>query len=359
MTPADETNRFVGGPAWNAATDVPVPATPLRHVMSGHDYPVPPPQPRPVRMPSYVPVPAYVPPPALASVPAPVSVPAPAPAAAAAPQPDAPASTHKTLLFANDKSSGKTTTANAVLVSLLDRYPVLMRSVAVREYDRQPRLATVFGPEDGLGAMLHFNARNAEAYDEARAIAGDPNATPWDDLLFSLGSGGLLVDLGANIFSEICRILDEEPRPLFPDGGEALGLVVPVTTAGDSIDSAITAIEAGLSWGPKVTVFAMEQEYLGRFDTAPAEWAQWRDRMLATEGTRFQALRMEKLQVADIGGVVFQRIDRMVAQAQEMLRSTRLEGAEYIRAIRKARAEVAWGARTLSAVQPIADWFAR
>ena len=29
----------------------------------------------------------------------------------------------KTLIFANDKSSGKTTTANAVLVSLLQRYP--------------------------------------------------------------------------------------------------------------------------------------------------------------------------------------------------------------------------------------------
>ncbi len=38
----------------------------------------------------------------------------------------------KTLIFANDKSSGKTTTANAVLVSLLQRYPILMRSIDVR-----------------------------------------------------------------------------------------------------------------------------------------------------------------------------------------------------------------------------------
>ena len=59
----------------------------------------------------------------------------------------------KTLIFANDKSSGKTTTANAVLVSLLDRYPLLMRSVQVREYDRQPRLATIFRKEDGFASM--------------------------------------------------------------------------------------------------------------------------------------------------------------------------------------------------------------
>ena len=63
--------------------------------------------------------------------------------------------------------------------------------------------------------------------------------------------------------------------------------------------------------------------------------------------------------MSDIGRVVFQRIDRLVANAQEMLRSTSLQGADYIRAVRKARAEVAWGAKTMDAVRPIADWFAR
>ena len=70
-------------------------------------------------------------------------------------------------------------------------------------------------------------------------------------------------------------------------------------------------------------------------------------------------IRIEKLAVADIGRVVFQRIDRMVSSAQEMLRSTNLQGADYIRAVRKARAEVAWGAKTMDAIKPIADWFAR
>ena len=63
--------------------------------------------------------------------------------------------------------------------------------------------------------------------------------------------------------------------------------------------------------------------------------------------------------MADIGRVVFQRIDRIVAEAQAMLRSSDLQGADYVRAIRKARAEVAWGAKTLDAVRPIADWYAR
>jgi hypothetical protein len=266
----------------------------------------------------------------------------------------------RTLVFANDKSSGKTTTANAVLVSLLDRYPMLMRSVAVREYDRQPRLATIFRKEDGLGAMTHYDARNAQAFDAERELAHDPNATAWDDLLFSLGSGGLIVDLGANIFADICRILDEEPRPIFPDDGECIGVVVPVTTARDSIESAISVIEAVMEWGSKVAIFVVQQEYLGRFDNgAPEEWTNFRDKMQAKEGTRLSVLKVEKLQVADIGRVVFQRIDRMVAEAQGMLRSTDLQGADYIRAIRKARSEVAWGAKTLDAVRPIADWFAR
>ncbi len=266
--------------------------------------------------------------------------------------------TRKTLIFANDKSSGKTTTANAVLVSLMDRYPALMRSVTVQEYDRQPRLATIFSQKDGLGAVAHLDARNATAFEVSRELAHDPNATPWDDLLFSLGAGGLVVDLGANIFAEICRILDDEPRPIFPEGGEAIGVVVPVTTAADSIESAIFAIEAAIGWGPKVMVFAVEQEYLGRFDGAPANWCTFRDRLSASEASRFKPIRVEKLQVADIGRVVFQRIDKMVAEAQHMLRTTQLQGADYIRAIRKARAEVAWGAKTLDSVRPIANWFA-
>ena len=271
----------------------------------------------------------------------------------------APSNTRKTLIFANDKSSGKTTTANAVLVSLLDRYPMLMRAVAVREYDRQPRLANIFRKEDGLGSMTHYDARNAQAFDTSRELAFDPNATAWDDLLFALGSGGLVVDLGANIFAEICRILDEEPRPIFPEGGQMMGVIVPVTTATDSVESAISAIEAAISWGPKVQVFAVEQEYLGRFDSPVPDWTEFRNRLAATEASRFQVVRVEKLAVADIGRVVFQRIDRLVSSAQEMLRSTTLQGADYIRAVRKARAEVAWGAKTMDAVRPIADWFAR
>lgn len=69
-------------------------------------------------------------------------------------------------------------------------------------------------------------------------------------------------------------------------------------------------------------------------------------------------MRIEGLAVADIGRVVFQRIDRMVADAQHMLHTTDLHGADYIRAIRQARAQLAWGGRTLAAVRPIADWFA-
>ena len=265
----------------------------------------------------------------------------------------------KTLIFANDKSSGKTTTANAVLVSLLDRHPLLMRTVEVREYERQPRLATMFGKADGLASVTQYDARNAQAFDTARELAGDPNATPWDDLLFALGSGGLVVDLGANIFTEICRILDDEPRPIFPDDGESMAVAVPVTTAADSVESGIAAIEATIGWGPKVQVFAVEQEYLGRFNSLGGAWPAFRDRMLREEGGRFQVARIEKLQVADIGSVVFQRIDRMVSTAQEMLQSTKLQGAGYIRAVRQARSEVAWGARTMDAVRPIADWFAR
>ncbi len=271
----------------------------------------------------------------------------------------APTTTRKTLIFANDKSSGKTTTANAVIVSLLDRYPMLMRSVSVREYDRQPRLANIFRKEDGLASMTHYDARNAHAFEASRDLAHDPNATPWDDLLFALGAGGMLVDLGANIFAEICRILDDEPRPIFPDGGEMMGVVVPVTTATDSVESAISAIEAAIGWGPKVRVFAVEQEYLGRFDGAAPEWSEFLDRTLKAESSRFQVIRIEKLGVSDIGRVVFQRIDRLVSAAQEMLRSTSLQGAEYIRAVRKARAEVAWGAKTMEVIRPIGDWFAR
>ncbi len=268
------------------------------------------------------------------------------------------AATRRTLVFANDKSSGKTTTANAVVVSLLDRHPVLMRSTAVREYDRQARLASIFRKEDGLASMDHHDARNAHAFDLSREMAHDPNATAWDDLLFAMGSGGLIVDLGANIFAEINRILDDEPRPIFPEGGAMMGVVVPVTTATDSVESAVSAIEAVLGWGPRVQVFAVEQEYLGRFDGPVPGWTEFKDRVLAAESSRFQVLRIEKLPVADIGRVVFQRIDQLVSNAQEMLRSTRLQGADYIRAVRRARSEVAWGAKTMDAVRPIADWFA-
>jgi hypothetical protein len=132
-----------------------------------------------------------------------------------------------------------------------------------------------------------------------------------------------------------------------------------VTTAADSIESGIAAIEAAVSWGPRVQVFAIEQEYLGRFDGPVPQWSEFRDRMKSAEGSRFQAIRIEKLPVADIGRVVFQRIDQLVTNAQEMLRSTTLQGADYIRAVRKARSEVAWGAKTMDAVRPIADWFAR
>ena len=265
----------------------------------------------------------------------------------------------RTLIFANDKSSGKTTTTNAVLVSLLERYPTLMRSVAVREYDRQPRLATIFRKEDGLSSISHVDARNAAAYDQARQLAYDPNATQYDDLLYQIGMGGLIVDLGANIFADICRILDEEPRPVFPDGGENVGVVIPATTAYDSIDSAIFAAEAAMSWGPKVRIFLVEQEYLGRFTDETQEWNSFRERVLKHEGARTSVVKIEKLAVADIGRVVFQRIDRMVEQAQRVLSATNLSGAEYIRAIRKARAELAWGAQTLEAVRPIADWYGR
>ena len=92
----------------------------------------------------------------------------------AAPEAPEPVVARKTLIFANDKSSGKTTTANAVLVSLLDRYPMLMRGVEVREYERQPRLATIFRKEDGLANVAHYDARNAQAFDAARHLAGDP-----------------------------------------------------------------------------------------------------------------------------------------------------------------------------------------
>lgn len=264
----------------------------------------------------------------------------------------------KTLIFANDKSSGKTTTANAVLVSLLERYPVLMRQITVREYERQPRLSTVFRREDGLAEVVHHNARNAKAFDSARDLAYDPNATPWDELLYQIGAGGLVVDLGSNIFADICRILDDEPRPVFPDGGEMIGVVVPLTTATDSVESARAAIDAVISWGPRTHVFVVEQEYLGRFDEISGDWPAYRDRLLQTEHSRVQVVRIEKLGVADIGRVVFQRIDRMVAEAQAMLQSNKLQGADYIRAIRQARSELGWGAKTLDAVRPIADWFA-
>jgi hypothetical protein len=268
------------------------------------------------------------------------------------------AKARKTLIFANDKSSGKTTTANAVMVSLLQSYPVLMKSIEVREYERHPRLSTIFRREDGIGSVVHRDARNAAAFDISRELAYDPNATPWDDLLYDIGIGNLIVDLGSNMFTEICRILDDEPRPIFPEGGDRVGVAVPVTTAGDSIESAMSAIDSVISWGPRSHVFIVEQEYLGRFTPELHEWTAYRDRLLATEPGRVQLTRLERLLVADIGSVVFKRIDQIVADAQATLRSEKLTGAALLRALRKARAEIAWGNRTLEAVRPITDWFA-
>jgi len=268
------------------------------------------------------------------------------------------AKARKTLVFANDKSSGKTTTANAVMVSLIQRYPILMKTIEVREYERHPRLATIFRREDGIGAVVHRDARNAAAFDMSRELAYDPNATPWDDLLYDIGIGNLIVDLGSNMFTEICRILDDEPRPIFPEGGDRVAVAVPVTTAADSIESATAAIDAVISWGPRSHVFIVEQEYLGRFTPEMHDWNAYRDRLIATEPGRVQLVRLERLSVADIGSVVFKRIDQIVTDAQATLRSEKLTGAALLRALRKARAEIAWGNRTLEAVRPIADWFA-
>ena len=264
----------------------------------------------------------------------------------------------KTLLFANDKSSGKTTTANAVLVSLVQRYPVLMKSIELREYERHPRLTTIFRREDGIGNVVYRDARNAAAFDMSRELAYDPNATAWDDLLYDIGVGNLIVDLGSNMFTEICRILDDEPRPIFPDTSDRVGVVVPVTTAADSLESGKAAIDAVLGWGPRSHVFIVEQEYLGRFSADMLDWSNYRDRLLAAEGGRVQVLRAERLGVADIGSVVFKRIDHIVEEAQTTLRSDKLTGAALLRALRKARAEIAWGNRMLDSVRPIADWFA-
>ncbi len=264
----------------------------------------------------------------------------------------------RTLIFANDKSSGKTTTASAVLVALLTSYPGALRAVEVREYERHPALGMVFRPEDGIGAVVHRDARNAAAFDAARELARDPNATPWDDLLYDIGAGGLIVDLGSNMFAEICRILDDEPRPIFPEDGARVGVVVPVTTAADSIEAGMAAIDAVLGWGGATRVFIVEQEYLGRFTGGMADWAAYRDGLLTTEPGRVQALRLERLAVADIGSVVFQRIDRMLPAAEAMLGDSGLTGAALLRALRRARAEIAWGHRTLAAVRPIAGWFA-
>ena len=309
-----------------------------------------------------------VPPPGfISAIPAPPPVhaaPVHAPAAHASPAAATPARAepsgrvHKTLIFANDKSSGKTTTANAVIVSLLQNYPVLMRAIEVREYERQARLSTMFRTGEGLGHVSHRDARNAAAFEAARALAYDPNATPWDDLLYAIGLGNMIIDLGSNMFTEICRILDDEPRPIFPDDGDRIGVVVPVTTARDSVESAMFAVDSVLSWGDRSHVFIVEQEYLGRFDEVGLEeWSAYRDGLLRSMGGRVQALRIEKLAVANIGSVVFQRIDRMVEHAEQVLRSERLTGAALVRALRQARAEIAWGTRTIEQVRPIADWF--
>ena len=266
--------------------------------------------------------------------------------------------TRKTLIFANDKSSGKTTSANAVIVGLLQSYPALMRSIEVREYERHARLAAIFHNEDGIGSLTHRDARNAAAFQATRELAHDPNATVWDDMIYAVGVGDLIIDLGSNMFTEICRILDDEPHPIFPDDGGRVGVVVPVTTAGDSLESGVSAIEGVLSWGGRTHVFIVEQEYFGRFDDAEMrEWTAFRDRLLATEPARVRVIRVERLALANIGSVVFQRIDRMMSEAQKMLASDDLTGAALVRALRKARGEIAWGNRTLLEMNPIVEWF--
>ena len=105
-------------------------------------------------------------------------------------------------------------------------------------------------------------------------------------------------------------------------------------------------------------MFVVEQEYLGRFTPDQHEWTAYRERLLSSEPGRVRFVKVDKLLVADIGSVVFQRIDKIVAEAQSALRSDKLTGAPLLRALRKARAEIAWGSRTLDAMKPIADWFA-
>jgi predicted GNAT family N-acyltransferase len=124
------------------------------------------------------------------------------------------------------------------------------------------------------------------------------------------------------------------------------------------MESASAAIDHVVSWGSRTHVFIVEQEYLGRFNADMTDWTAYRERLLAAEPGRVRVIRLEKLPVADIGGVVFQRIDRIVAEAQAALRSDKLQGAALLRALRKARAEIAWGNRTLESMQPVADWFA-
>ena len=175
----------------------------------------------------------------------------------------------------------QTTTANAVLVSLLQRYPILDevdRGARIRR--RHPRLSNIFRREDGIGAVVHRDARNAAAFDISRELAYDPNTTAWDDLLYDIGIGNLIVDLGSNMFTESARILDDEPRPIFPEGGDRVGVAVPVTTAADSIESAIAAIDAVVGWGRAGHVFIVEQEYLGRFNPEMHDWNAYRDRLL-------------------------------------------------------------------------------
>jgi hypothetical protein len=120
----------------------------------------------------------------------------------------------------------------------------------------------------------------------------------------------------------------------------------------------MAAIDHVASWGPRTHIFIVEQEYLGRFTQDLTDWVGYRDRLIAADPSRVQVIRIEKLLVADIGSVVFQRIDKIVENAQSMLRSDKLTGAALLRALRQARAEISWGNRTLDGMKPIADWFA-
>ena len=118
------------------------------------------------------------------------------------------------------------------------------------------------------------------------------------------------------------------PARSSPMAGEMMGLVVPVTTASDSVESGDRVrSRRPLSWGPKV-----QDLRRGARISRPLRWRRGqngreflRAHAEAAEGSPLPGSpRSRNSAVADIGRVVFQRIDRLVSSAQEMLRSTSL-----------------------------------